>query len=115
MESIGRHIDYDKVEEMVEGDEEFRTQLFQAIQVAIRELQDTYAKGIMLKDMDMIRQARHKIKPTLFLFGLETLNRTLSDGKRLMSAGGMDQDFSDHLRSFMGVINELQEELEKFV
>jgi hypothetical protein len=115
MGSIVRHIDYDKVEEMVEGDEEFRTQLFQAIQLAIRELQDTYTKGIMLKDADMIRQARHKIKPTLFLFGLETLNRSLSDGKRLMTAGGFDQDLSEHLRSFIAIINELQKELEKSV
>lgn len=115
MGSIVRHIDYDKVEDMVEGDEEFRAQLYQAIQVAIKELQDTYVKGIMLKDEQMIRQARHKIKPTLFLFGLDSISKTLSDGKKMMASGGLDQDFSEHLRTFMGHINGLQEELEKFV
>ncbi|WP_209332604.1 hypothetical protein [Lunatimonas salinarum] len=108
-----RHIDYEKVEDMVEGDEEFRTQLFQAIVVAVKELRETYSKGITQKNPDLIRQARHKIKPTLFLFGLEVVNRTLSEGKRLIGgAGGLDQDLTDHLAKFMQNTQDLLEEVE---
>ena len=106
------HIDYEKVEDMVEGDEEFRTQLFQAILVAVKELRDTYSKGITQKDPDLIRQARHKIKPTLFLFGLEAINRTLSEGKRLIASDGFDQDLREHLDKFMQNTQTLLEEVE---
>ncbi|MCC5936648.1 MAG: hypothetical protein JJU34_05155 [Lunatimonas sp.] len=112
MGPVLRHIDYEKVEDMVEGDDEFRTQLFQAILVAVKELRDTYSKGIIQKDPDLIRQARHKIKPTLFLFGLEAINRTLSEGKRLIASDGLDQDLSEHLDKFMQNTQDLMEEVE---
>lgn len=107
------HIDYLKVEEMVEGDDEFRTQLFQAIQVAVKELQDNYVNGIREKDAEAIRQARHKIKPTLLMFGLKPLSATLGEGKRLISNGGLDQDFSKHVEEFLKNTNAVIEEVSK--
>ncbi|HSI75300.1 MAG TPA: hypothetical protein VK957_05385, partial [Lunatimonas sp.] len=105
MEATNENIDYRKIEEMVEGDEEFRTQLLEAIIVAVKELQVSYIKGIETKKEEIIKQARHKIKPTLTLFGLKALGSTLGEGKQLILKGGLNQDLDSHKIKFLSVSN----------
>lgn len=113
MDASNENIDFDKIEEMVEGDEEFRTQLLEAIMVAVKELQESYIKGIDTKIEEIIKQARHKIKPTLTLFGLRALASTLGDGKQLIAKGGFEQDFRDHKNKFLSVSNAILEDIGK--
>ncbi len=88
MEHLNENIDYQKIEEMVEGDEDFRKQLLEAIIIAIEELRDVYLQALEEENLEAIRQARHKIKPTLSLFGLKRLTRVLYVGKKLILEEG---------------------------
>lgn len=111
MNTNKENIDYDKIEEMVEGDDEFRTQLLEAILVAVKELQDCYIKGIEMKKEEVIKQGRHKIKPTLILFGLKALATTLGEGKLLILNGGFEQDLEKHKKKFLSVSNAILEDI----
>lgn len=113
MSPTNQHIDYDKVEDMVEGDDEFRHQLFQAIQVAIKELQVAYIAGIKAREFTLLRQARHKIKPTLQLFGLSPVSRVLGEGKRLIASGASNEELAEHLQRFIEMTDELLQEVER--
>lgn len=90
MEKNFINIDFTKIEDMVEDDAEFRNQLLNAIVTAVEELESTYVNGIDAKDTDCVKQARHKIKPTLGLFGLKRLSHILSNGKKLMAEDKFD-------------------------
>lgn len=111
MDATNDNIDYEKIEDMVEGDEDFRSQLLEAIIVAIRELQESYIKGIDSKKEEIIKQARHKIKPTLTLFGLKALSITLGEGKQLILKGGLGQDLISHKAKFLSVTNAVLEDI----
>lgn len=113
MKATNENIDYGKIEEMVEGDEDFRTQLLEAILVAVKELQVSYLNGIEMEKEDIIKQARHKIKPTLTLFGLKALGSTLGEGKQLILKGGLNQDLNSHKTKFLSVSNAVLEDINK--
>ena len=113
MNATNENIDYDKIDEMVEGDEEFRTQLLEAILVAVKELQYSYIEGIETQKEEMIKQGRHKIKPTLTLFGLKALASTLGEGRQLILKGGFEQDLSAHKNKFLSVSNAILEDIKK--
>jgi hypothetical protein len=111
MDATNDNIDYEKIEDMVEGDEDFRSQLLEAIIVAVKELQESYIKGIDSKKEEIIKQARHKIKPTLTLFGLRALATTLGEGKQLITKGGPDRDLRSHKAKFISVTNAVLEDI----
>jgi hypothetical protein len=113
MDTTNENIDYVKIEEMVEGDDDFRSQLLDAIVVAVKELQDNYIEGIDSKQEEIIKQARHKIKPTLTLFGLRALALTLGEGKQLILKGGLEQDLTSHKTKFLSVSNAVLEDITK--
>ncbi|MEX2569191.1 MAG: hypothetical protein WD431_24820 [Cyclobacteriaceae bacterium] len=104
-------IDFQKIEDMVEGDAEFRKQLLEAIIVAVRELEITYIKGIDGENLDWIKQARHKIKPTMGLFDLQNLAIILGQGKRMISENGFSKDLEHHKKEFLMATNEILEEV----
>lgn len=111
MDATNENIDYEKIEEMVEGDEDFRSQLLEAIIVAVKELRESYIAGIDSKNDEIIKQARHKIKPTLTLFGLKALANTLGEGKQLIQKGGFGQDLRSHKAKFLFVTNAVLEDI----
>jgi len=103
MEGNFINIDFNKIEEIVEDDLDFRNQLLGAIEVAIEELESAYIKGIDEADLHCIKQARHKIKPTLGLFGLKRLTHILAKGKRMLEENGFDNKIEAHLTEFKEV------------
>ena len=111
MDKKYKTIDFQKIEEMVEGDSEFRKQLLEAIIVAVRELKTTYIKGIDHKNLDWIKQARHKIKPTMGLFDLQNLAIILGQGKRMISENGFSAELESHKKAFLSATNEILEEV----
>lgn len=88
MEHLNENIDYQKIEEMVEGDEDFRRQLLEAIILAIEELREVYFQALEDENVEAIKQARHKIKPTLSLFGLKRMTKVLYVGKKVILEEG---------------------------
>ncbi|MDO6436051.1 hypothetical protein Q4534_01475 [Cyclobacterium sp. 1_MG-2023] len=99
------NIDFTKIEDMVEDDLDFRNQLLDAIEIAVEELETTYLKGIEDKDSNSIKLARHKIKPTLGLFGLQRLSHILSEGKKLMEEGNFNSCLDAHKEEFKTATN----------
>lgn len=113
MNAFNTNIDYEKIEDMVEGDEEFRTQLLEAILVAVRELQQAYVNGLDTKKEEVIKQARHKIKPTLTLFGLMGLASILGEGKQLIGNGNFEQDLEEHKQKFLAVCSAILKDIQQ--
>ncbi|EPR65435.1 hypothetical protein [Cyclobacterium qasimii] len=100
MEGNFINIDFNKIEEMVEDDLDFRNQLLDAIEIAIEELEGAYIKGVDEEDLECIKQARHKIKPTLGLFGLKRLTNILANGKKMLEENGFANNMEAHLVEF---------------
>lgn len=111
MENKHKNIDFQKIEEIVEGDADFRKQLLNAIIVAVEELKEKYIKGIEEKDPECIKQARHKIKPTLGLFDLHRLRTVLGQGKDIFSDNGFNKDYESHIQEITGAIKEIVREV----
>jgi hypothetical protein len=89
-----------KIQEISEGDEEFRVELTQAIYVGLLELKEQYLEGFKKKDGVVIQQVRHKVKPTLSMFQFDQLIETLQKGKEILDAQGFVVDFTSHLEDF---------------
>jgi len=106
------NINYQMVVEMAEGDKEFETELLDAIINSVKDLRKKYSEGILMKSDDIIMQARHKIKPTLSLFGLDKLSTVIEEGKSILNENGMTGPATDrHKAEFFEAVDELLDEL----
>lgn len=108
-------INYSRIEEMAEGDEDFKTELIFAIHSSLLDLKVTYLKGATLKDDDTIQMIRHKIKPTLSLFEIDKLTETINYGKAHIERYGFDQGFTAHIEEFLKDVNEALEEIQNYM
>ncbi|GAB2502768.1 MAG: hypothetical protein EP311_05870 [Cytophagales bacterium] len=104
-----------RIDEMAEGDEDFRAELTQAIFEGLVELKAKYAEGLDKKDLVIIQQVRHKLKPTLSMFDLDLLSDSLQQGKEILETEGFSQKFNVHYRDFEVKINSAIEEVGKMV
>lgn len=114
MDKNFKNIDFKKIEDMVEDDSDFRNQLLDAIQAAVEELRSTYIRGIEEKSLPTIKQARHKIKPTLGLFDLEKLAIIIGNGKRLMLEKGFGEGIEAHKKEFLEAANDVLNEVKNY-
>lgn len=106
------NINYQMVVEMAEGDKEFETELLDAIINSVKDLRKKYNEGIYVQNEDIIVQARHKIKPTLSLFGLDKLSTIIEEGKCILQENDMRGPATDrHIAEFMEAVDELLDEL----
>jgi len=101
------NINFDKVQEMAEGDSAFKKELLQAIAASVKELKERYILGLKTKDAEILHQARHKVKPTITIFELRKLSYVLENGKKLMSTKGIDADLKDHYALFNEAVEDL--------
>ncbi|GMQ23784.1 hypothetical protein Aoki45_04660 [Algoriphagus sp. oki45] len=104
-----------RIEEMAEGDEDFRAELTKAIYDGLVELKAKYAEGLMKKDQVIIQQVRHKLKPTLAMFDLILLSDSLQQGKEILESEGFSQKFGVHYRDFEVKVSSAIEEVGKMV
>lgn len=108
------NINFNRVEEMAEGDVEFRSQLLNAIYSSIQDLKIKYVEGLSLHNEEIIQQARHKIKPTLSLFELNKLTSILQEGKKLVSSDESEK-LHHHQNRFLQAIEDLLDELNEVI
>lgn len=109
-------IDFDKVDDLVEGDEEFKSELILAIRQSLLELKEKYAEGATLKDEEIIQQIRHKTKATLNMFGMERLTDVVTSGKALIEKKGFDHpEFPKHLEDFLESVQEAIDFVKEYI
>ncbi|UZD23520.1 hypothetical protein PBT90_08980 [Algoriphagus halophytocola] len=89
------------IEEMSDGDQDFQKELTQAILLGLEELKVKYAAGLEQKNENIIQQIRHKIKPTLVMFGLAPIIDEMQVGKELLEQKGFDTEFELHYQKLM--------------
>ncbi|WP_194775576.1 hypothetical protein [Pararhodonellum marinum] len=104
-------IDYLKVDEMAEGDNEFRNELLEAIYHSIEDLRISYQFALATQNLEAIQQARHKVKPSLYLFGLDQLADILQKGKEMMESDGFSDEIELHRLEFIECTDALLSEL----
>lgn len=107
-------INFDRIDDMAEGDHEFKTELVFAIYSSLIELKEKYIEGANSKDEEIIQQIRHKIKPTLSMFDMEKLSTIVLSGKDLIAENGFNEDFSRHLDQFLNAVEETLEEVKVY-
>ena len=106
------NINFNKVEEMAEGDPDFKSELLQALYTSIQDLQTKYVAGLSSRSEEALQQARHKIKPTITLFQLKKIQSVLSEGKAIVSTKGFAA-LGQHESEFIKVTDDLLRELEE--
>ncbi|MDX5476863.1 MAG: hypothetical protein LPJ98_00285 [Cyclobacteriaceae bacterium] len=89
-----------RISEMAEGDEEFKSELTRAIFNGLLELKEVYAEGLKDRDLVKIQQIRHKLKPTLSMFDLDPLTKSLQEGKEILETEGFTSKFQVHFKDF---------------
>ncbi|MFD2036004.1 hypothetical protein ACFSKL_14460 [Belliella marina] len=94
-------LNFDRIDEMAEGDLEFRTELIAAIHTSLIELKEVYLEGAEKNDGEIIHLIRHKVKPTLALFEINPLSQIINDGKNIIAEKGFGQEFMEHLDAFL--------------
>ena len=104
------NINLDRIEEVAEGDKEFQSQLLLAIKTSLEDLKLRYLEGVASKNVTVLQQARHKIKPTLSLFELKRLSVVLRQGKAL-DLSGDPGEVEVHKKEFIAAIDDLLTEL----
>ena len=65
------------------------------------------------KDGEIIHQIRHKVKPTLILFGFEDIIILLQEGKGILKSQGFGPQFELHVDLLNAQLNIALEELVK--
>ncbi|KEO71724.1 hypothetical protein [Anditalea andensis] len=106
------NINYQMVLEMAEGEKDFEIELLEAIVNSVIDLRNKYVEGILGQNEEMIMQARHKIKPTLSLFGLEKLSSVIEEGKIILGENNMIGPETDrHKTEFIEAVEDLIEEI----
>jgi len=112
MESSFTNLNYDLITEMAEGDKEFESQLLEAMVISVTDLKHKYALGLESADEEMVSQARHKIKPSLELFGLSRLEAIMGKGKELIETLGIGHiSIAAHREEFLVAVDDLLSEL----
>ncbi|WP_113922213.1 hypothetical protein [Cognataquiflexum aquatile] len=99
-------VNFDRIEEMSEGDAEFKAELVSALYKSLSELKEKYLEGSELQDLEIISQIRHKVKPALALFEIDMLNAIIQEGKEIISEKGFNEDFMVHLGQFLDAVQE---------
>ena len=90
-------INFERIDEMAEGDADFRAELVSALFKSLSELKEKYIEGAELKDAEIISQIRHKVKPALELFEIKKLENIIKEGKDILNETGFSEDFLVHL------------------
>ncbi|MCH7400402.1 hypothetical protein ACFOUP_07920 [Belliella kenyensis] len=108
-------INLSKIDEMAEGDLEFKNELVSAIYTSLIDLRTKYIEGSEKEENETIQQIRHKVKPTLALFEIRKLEEVLSQGKLILEKNGFKGEFLIHLETFLDTWEETYEYLRKNV
>lgn len=93
-----------RIQEMSEGDEEFRIELTNAIYRGLVELKAKYYEGLEKENENIIKQIRHKLKPTLFMFEFNDLIAELQKGKEILESKGFGDEFILHFKSLNSML-----------
>ncbi len=99
-------VSFDKIEEMTEGDAEFKAELVSAIYFSLQELRDKYIEGAENQDQVIIQEIRHKVKPSLALFDMTLLSEIILDGKEIIEEQGFNEAFMVHFDKFLDAVQD---------
>ncbi|EMS31924.1 hypothetical protein C943_01659 [Mariniradius saccharolyticus AK6] len=99
-------VNFDRVEEMAEGDADFRAELISALFKSLSELKEKYLEGAEKHDLEILSQIRHKVKPALALFEIQTVESIIQEGKQILQNQGFGEAFLEHLAQFLDAIDD---------
>ncbi|MCH7411888.1 hypothetical protein MM213_00195 [Belliella sp. R4-6] len=100
-------INLERIEEMADGDSDFRYELIVAIHTSLTELKEKYLEGAENENSEAIHHIRHKVKPTMSLFEIERLRKSIQDGKEIIEEKGFKAEFLEHLEEFLDAWQEV--------
>lgn len=106
MSDIPPPVNFERVEEMAEGDADFRAELVSALFKSLSELKEKYLEGAEKTDLEILSQIRHKVKPALALFEIQTLESILHEGKGILHDQGFNDAFLEHISAFIDAVDE---------
>ncbi len=93
------------IAELAEDDLEFQQQLTSAIYEGLKELKEQYLIGAKTKNEELIKQIRHKSKPTLEMFEFNGIIDELTKGKDILESVGYDSSFEKHMTVLLDKID----------
>ncbi|MCF1750942.1 hypothetical protein [Mariniradius sediminis] len=99
-------VNFERVEEMAEGDADFRAELISALFKSLSELKEKYLEGAEKHDLEILSQIRHKVKPALALFEIQTVEGIIQEGKQILQEQGFGEAFLEHLSQFLDAIDD---------
>lgn len=100
-------INFDNIDEMADGDADFKAELVAAIYASLIELKEKYLEGSEDQNEETIHLIRHKVKPTLALFKIDKLSTVILEGKGIIAEKGFKEAFIDHLDEFLDAWQEV--------
>jgi CheY-like chemotaxis protein/HPt (histidine-containing phosphotransfer) domain-containing protein len=85
------HLISSRLNALADGDQDFLHELTRLYISSIMELQEQFCAHLLDRDLNRLRDIRHKHKANLELLSLNQLSALLDEGKSLLLAGEMDK------------------------
>lgn len=106
-------VDAEKVKELLYGDEAYVREFAEAAVSSYTEFRDHYARALETGDLEMLRKAGHKIKPSAQMLEFEELLEEYEKGKELLGNDSADNNLGESVDRMTDLCNRIIEEMKE--
>ncbi len=106
-------VNVEKIRELVYGDEEYLKEFADAAVSSYTEFRDRYARAMDEGDLEELRKAGHKIKPSAQMLELEDLLDEYEKGKILLDKNSDESDRQQSVEHMTGLCNQIIDKMEE--
>lgn len=106
-------VNVEKIRELVYGDEEYLKEFAEAAVSSYTEFRDRYAHAMEAGDLEELRKAGHKIKPSAQMLELEPLLQEYEKGKSLLDNHADESDRQESVEQMIGLCNQIIDKMEE--
>jgi CheY-like chemotaxis protein len=103
-------ISYKKLEEMADGNIEFKKAMLAQLAKDIVEFNELFVKGALNRDLKEISFAVHRFQTSLELFELNQIKQYIKQIRKLIESDLSDKDLTHTLEEYTKCLNKLKEE-----
>lgn len=106
-------VDAEKVKELLYGDEDYVKEFAEAAVSSYTEFRDHYSRAMDIGDLEMLRKAGHKIKPSAQMLEFEEVLEEYEKGKELLGNDSADRERGESVDRMTDLCNRIIEEMKE--
>lgn len=108
-------VDAEKVRELLYGDEDYVKEFAEAAVSSYTEFRDHYSQAMDAGDLEMLRNAGHKIKPSAQMLEFEELLEEYEKGKEILDGGSAKEKRGESIGRMTKMCDQIISEMKELV